>query len=150
MSILGFTISMPVFWLIVAAIFLVIEGITMGLTTIWFTGGAIVALVVALLGGGTVLQVIMFFAASILLLVFTRKLFVSKLHTGAEKTNVEALLGMEAVVITQIEPFKPGQIRLGGQEWTAIASDEDITIAKDEKVKVIKIEGVKAIVKPIQ
>ena len=33
----------PLMWLIVLAVFLVIEAITVGLTTIWFAGGALVA-----------------------------------------------------------------------------------------------------------
>ena len=91
MTIVGLTISMSVFWLAAAIIFAVIEGLTMGLTTIWFAAGSAVALIAALLGAGIPVQVVLFFAASILLLVFTRKLFVKKLHTGTEKTNVDAV-----------------------------------------------------------
>ena len=42
----------PLMWLIVLAVFLVIEAITVGLTTIWFAGGALVAFVLALAGAG--------------------------------------------------------------------------------------------------
>ncbi len=149
MTILGVTISMSVFWLVAAIIFAAIEGLTMGLTTIWFAAGAVVAMIAALLGAGIAVQVVLFFAASILLLVFTRKLFVKKLHTGAEKTNVDALIGKEAVVKTAIRPFSPGVVRIGGQDWTAVCQDADEALEEGTEVKVIGIEGVKAIVSPL-
>ena len=38
-------------WLILLGILLIIEIITLGLTTIWFAGGALIAFLVAILGG---------------------------------------------------------------------------------------------------
>lgn len=148
MTIFGWSVSMPVFWLIVAVLFAIIEGLTMGLTTIWFTGGAAVALIVALFGAGVPVQVAVFLVVSILLLILTRKIFIKKLHTGQEKTNVNALVGMGAVVTTRIKPFDPGIIKLNGQDWTAVAEDNMATIEKGMKVKVVRIEGVKAVVAP--
>lgn len=150
MTIMGFTISMSTFWLAAAIIFIIIEGITMGLTTIWFAAGAVAALAAALLSAGTPVQVVIFFAVSILLLVFTRKLFVKKLKTGTEKTNVDALIGKGAVVISAIKPFEPGVIKLGGQEWTAVLEDSQETLEEGAEVKVIGIEGVKAVVRPLK
>jgi membrane-bound ClpP family serine protease len=75
-------------------------------------------------------------------------LFVNKLKTGKTKTNVDALIGEEAKVLTYIKPFEPGSIKLRGQEWTAVAKDDNLAIASGEVVKVVAIEGVKAIVKP--
>ncbi|HKM29028.1 MAG TPA: NfeD family protein [Anaerovoracaceae bacterium] len=149
MTIFGFEIEMSVFWLIVAVVFAIIEALTMGLTTIWFTGGAVVSLVIALAGGGTPLQVVAFFVVSIILLIFTRKIFMKKLHTGEEKTNVEALIGEEAIVTACIKPLEPGRIKLRGQDWTAITSSKDESIEEGTHVKVIKIEGVKAVVKAL-
>ena len=93
MIIFGISVSMIVFWLALALIFLLIEAATAGLTTIWFAGGALIALLTALFDAPVALQVIIFFVVSICLLVFTRKIFVEKLKTGSEKTNVDALIG---------------------------------------------------------
>ena len=144
----GMSIGMPVFWLAAAVIFAVSEALTVGLVTIWFAGGALVALAAALLGAGMSVQIVLFFVVSIGLLVSTRKVFVHKLNTGKAKSNVDALIGEEAKVLTEIKPFEPGCVKLKGQEWTAIAKDENLTIAAGEIVKVIAIEGVKAVVKP--
>lgn len=150
MTILGFTVGMPVFWLIAAVIFAVIEGLTLGLTTIWFTGGALVALVVSFLGADLGVQIVVFLIVSAVLLVFTRKLFVKKLRTGTEKTNVEALIGKEAMVISAIKPFVPGVIKLAGQDWSAVCTDEEETVTEGCLVKVVRIEGVKAVVRPLK
>lgn len=144
----GMTIGMPVFWLVAAIIFGVSEALTVGLVTIWFAGGALVALAASLLGVGVPVQIILFFGVSIGLMVSTRKVFVQKLKTGKTKTNIDALIGEEALVLTEIKPFAPGSIKLKGQEWTAMTRDESLRIASGEIVKVVAIEGVKAIVKP--
>jgi len=146
----GISIGMPVFWLIAAIIFAVSEALTVGLVTIWFAGGALVALAAALLGVGIPVQVVLFFVVSIGLLVSTRKLFVNKLKTGKSKTNVDALIGEEAMVLTEIKPFAPGSIKLRGQEWTAVAKEDSLTIESGKIVKVVAIEGVKAVVKPLE
>lgn len=150
MSILGFTLSMITVWVIVAVLFIIIEAMTMGLTTIWFAGGAIVALVIALLGGGTILQVCGFVVVSLLLLIFTRKILVDKLHMGKEKTNVDALVGRKGIVTSEIKPLVPGTINVWGQSWTAISRNEALVINVNEEVQVVSVEGVKAIVEPIK
>ena len=78
------------------------------------------------------------------------KLFVKKLRTGTEKTNVDALIGKEAVVKASIRPFEPGIVRIGGQDWTAVCVDGEEMIAEGTEVEVVGIEGVRAIVRPLK
>ena len=54
----------PLAWLGILAILLVIEAITVGLTTVWFAGGAFVACIASWLGGGIVVQLLLFFGVS--------------------------------------------------------------------------------------
>ena len=148
MTILGITIHLAIVWLAVAILCLIVEGLTAGLATIWFAGGAFIALVFALFDTGLGLQVAVFLIASVVLLVSTRKIFVDKLKTGAEKTNADALIGQEALVTAEIAPFVPGQVKVKGQIWTAVCRDSGITVAAGTLVQVIAIEGVKLIVSP--
>ncbi|MBQ5360481.1 MAG: NfeD family protein, partial [Lachnospiraceae bacterium] len=67
-------LSMPVVWGITIAVLLVVEAATMGLTTIWFAGGALAALILAILHAPVWLQIGVFAAVSILLLFMTRPL----------------------------------------------------------------------------
>ena len=149
MVLFGFTVSMIVVWLVIALIFLIIEALTAGLATIWFAGGAFAALVCALLDLPVPLQVVIFFIVSICLLVFTRKIFVEKLKTGSEKTNVDALIGQRAVAVSEIPAYGIGQVRVGGQVWSAISENENIEIAEGKQVRIHRVEGVKLVVVPI-
>ena len=88
-----------------------------------------------------------FLIVSFCLLLFTRKIFVEKLKTGRVRTNAEALIGETGRVTAQIRPLETGQVRIKGQEWSAVCRDETL-IEKGTFVKVIAIEGVKLIVVP--
>ena len=147
LTIAGLSISMIWVWLVVTIIFIVIEAITVGLTTIWFAAGALVGLILAFFKVPVMAQVIIFLIVSLVLLGTTRKVFVNKLKTGSQKTNVDALIGEEGVVLEEITPHNVGLVKVKGQNWTAVAYDKDATIAEGETVKVKAIEGVKLIVK---
>jgi len=149
MTIFGITIHLAIIWLTAAIVLLIVEALTAGLATIWFAAGAFVALVFALFDTALWLQVLVFFASSIVLLVSTRKIFVEKLKTGTVKTNVDALIGQEGLVTMAIEPFKPGQVKVKGQIWTAVGRQPDIEIPEGTLIKVTAIEGVKLVVKPV-
>ena len=147
MTIFGISVSMAVIWLALAVIFLIIEAITVGLATIWFAADAFAAFVLSLLNVPVLAQVVIFLAVSCCLLVFTRKIFVEKLRTGSESTNVDALIGETGIVTEEIRPLTVGQVKINGQVWSALGKDDE-TIEKDRLVKVIAIEGVKLIVIP--
>ena len=148
MTILGLHISMTIFWLIVMIGFLIAEALTVGLVGIWFAGGALVAVILSLFEVSPLMQTIVFFAVSICLLVFTRKIFVEKLNTGKESTNVDALIGETGQVTMTINPMEVGQVKLKGQVWSALADDSLLTIEEGTYVTIKAIEGVKLIVIP--
>ena len=142
----GLSISMVWIWLAAAIIFIIIEAMTVGLTTIWFAAGALIALVLALFKVGAGVQVAVFLILSLVLLGTTRKVFVNKLKTGSQKTNVDALVGEEAVVLEDITPHNTGLVKVKGQNWTAVAADKDAVITAGTTVRIKSIEGVKLIV----
>ena len=148
MTVFGLHISMTILWLIVMAGFLLAEALTVGLVGIWFAGGALVALVLSLLELPPIVQIVVFFVVSLCLIVFTRKIFVEKLHTGKENTNVDAVIGETGQVLSTINTLSVGQVKVKGQVWSAIADDSLLTIPEGEYVVVKAIEGVKLIVVP--
>ncbi len=142
----GFEMSEPLIWVLIAVIFAVIEGFTMGLTTIWFTVGGVGACIIALLGGPILLQVAVFLIVSIILLYFTRPLAEKRLKIGHEKNNIDQMIGKTCMVIEKIEPYKTGQVKLNGMVWTAVSKDHKETLEEGELVNIAGIEGVKLIV----
>ncbi len=137
-------------WLLLAAIFIVIEIITLGLTTIWFAGGAFVAAIAAACGANLVVQIILFVVVSLVLLFVTRPIAVKHLNANTEKTNAEALVGAKAVVLEEINNLKEtGKAKVNGMEWTARAKSDDEIIPVDSMVTITEISGVKLIVEKV-
>lgn len=135
------------FWLVVIVVMAIIEIITLGLTTIWFAGGALVAFIACLFGAELPVQIVLFIAVSVLLLAFTRPFAVKFINKGKIATNAESLIGKNAIVLEEIDNLKAqGVATVNGQEWTA-RSVEDTVIAKDAVVEIVEIKGVKLMVK---
>ena len=142
--------EMLILWIVVLVAAIAMEAATMGLTTIWFAGGALIAMILELLGGGIPLQVIGFLIVSLILLYFTRPIAVKYFNKGREKTNLDSVIGKTAVVTLPIHNQKEtGQVVLDGKEWTARSNDASKQIEKDTLVKVISIKGVKLIVEEV-
>lgn len=134
-------------WIAALIVLILIELATMGLTTIWFAGGALAAFIASMFGVDIFIQTVFFFAVSIVLLIFTRPFAVKYINSNRAKTNVEGLIGADALVLEEIDNIQEaGCARLEGKEWTARSADGS-AIPKDTVVTVVKIEGVKLIVK---
>lgn len=136
-----------IYWLIVLAVLLIIEIVTLGLTTIWFAGGALIAFLLSLFYDNLIIELVVFFLISLVLLFFTRPLAVKYFNTKRVKTNYESLIGREGKVTQTIDNFnQTGEVILNGQEWTARALDDRSIIEPGKRVIVNKISGVKLIV----
>lgn len=134
-------------WLAILIIMVVIEIVTLGLTTIWFAGGALVAFISSLLGAGLPIQIVLFILVSLLLLLGTRPLAVKYFNKDRVKTNAESLIGTVGIVMQEIDNLHAqGMVQVNGQEWTARSTD-DTVIEKGKEVLIEEIRGVKLIVK---
>lgn len=139
--------GLVIMWLVLMAGFLIIEIVTLGLTTIWFAVGALVAFLAALAGLHLGIQIGAFVVVSVVLLFFTRPIAVKYLNSRTTKTNAEALVGRSARVTIGINNLKSeGQVVINGLEWTARSSSDTVTFKPDDYVKIVGIEGVKLIV----
>lgn len=137
--------SMTVIWLIIFAVLVVIELATMGLTTIWFAGGAIIAVIASVIGLPIWVQVVVFLIVSGCLLYFTRPVAVKYFNKNRTRTNVESMVGKQAVVISEIDNLNGiGQVKVNGMDWSARSyTGEPISVGK--VVRVRAVEGVKLI-----
>ena len=138
-----------IFWLILLIACIVVEALTMGLTTVWFAGGALVAILATLLHAPVAVQVVLFFVVSLLMLFFTRPVAVKYFNRDRVKTNVESMVGRQAIVTGDIDNIHGvGQATVGGQEWSARSYDDEVRISVGTVVTITEISGVKLIVKP--
>ena len=124
----------------------IIEGLTMGLTTIWFAIAALIMVFISFLPIPFAFQVMIFLGISAILLFFTRPLAIKKFKTGKVKTNVDSLVGKNALVTKTITEFDRGEIKINGQIWSAKTEDGE-ALTEGTKCEIVCIEGVQAIVK---
>lgn len=132
-----------IIWIALIIIFAVVEIITVGLTSIWFAGGAVVALILNLLGCNEVVQVVAFLLVSIVLLCFTRPWAMKYVKPRLVRTNYEEAIGQNVCLTEAVDNQKgTGTAVLKGQEWTARAAVDGETFEAGEIVSVKEIRGV--------
>ena len=140
-------LNMTVFWLVVLVVLVIIELLTMGLTTVWFAGGALIATIVSLFHAPLALQVILFLLVSAILLFFTRPLAVKYFNKDRVRTNAESLVGRQAIVISEIDNLQGiGQVNVGGMEWSARTRMDGVKLPVGTVTTVLAINGVKLVV----
>lgn len=88
-------------------------------------------------------QVLVFVIFSCLCVFCVRPLVVKYLHTDRRnrRSNADALLGREGVVIEPITAEKPGYVKIDGDEWRAVSKDGS-NIDKGTIVKVVARESI--------
>lgn len=138
-----------VFWLALMIVLILAEVVTVNVVSLWFALGAFAALICAFFGLDIIVQSVVFIIVSALTLYFTRPIVQKFLKVGKSKTNVDAVIGARGVVIKPVFPNEFGQVKIGGQIWTAKAAGEHDVIGLHEEVEVVAIEGVKAVVRRI-
>ena len=138
-------------WLILFVVLVVFEIATMGLTTIWFAGGAFVAFLASLCHASVPVQIICFLVVSIILLVFTRPIAEKYFNKNREKTNVDSLSGQQGRVLEEINGFlQTGKVLLNGMEWSAVSKQPEDILPVDTEVVVVRVEGAHLVVKKAQ
>ena len=137
-------------WLGLMVLFLAIEAATVTMVSLWFAGGALVAMVVSLLGGGFPWQTGVFLVVSTVLLALLRPMARKHFTPKLTKTNVDSVIDAQGYVTSDIDNVAAtGTVKLGAMEWTARSATGE-KISTGTLVKVEKIEGVKAFVTPVE
>lgn len=139
-----------IWWLIAVIVFLVLEAATVALVSIWFAGGALLALIAAAFGAGTAVQLVVFFVSSCALLALMWPLARKKMSGRHVRTNADRLIGREVLVTEQIENLKEtGEIKVNGVLWTAVSTDGSV-IPVGSLVRIERLEGAKVYVCPVK
>lgn len=136
-------------WLGLVILFLIAEGATVSLVSLWFAAGAVVAMFAALLGAGAWLQTGLFLVVSGALLLMLRPIVRRYLVPKITPTNVDSLVGSTGLVTEAIDNVTAsGQVKLGAMEWTARSTTGE-NIPQGALIRVDRIEGVKVYVTPV-
>jgi len=147
-------ISMWVLWIILAVVFLVIEGITLGLTTLWCSVGSLAAALCAYLGASMGVQIAVMVVVSVICFLICLKWIKpqmdKRMSNRSNATNADRVIGQTGIVTKTINTIDGvGLVKVKGQDWSAKTADDSV-INEGAKVNVLSIEGVKLIVEEIK
>lgn len=137
-----------VFWLVLLVAFLIVEFVTVGLTSIWFAAGSLVSLILAICQMNFGFQAVAFFVVSIGLLVATKPFVDKYINSRIKKTNVDEMLGVVVRIVERVSNMdQTGKAVVRDIEWTVRTEDDKEILEVGEKAYVTAISGVKLIVK---
>lgn len=133
--------NLPWFWIAVMVVCIVIESLTLTLTTLWFACGAFVTIFISMTPLPFRWQVLIFAVLSCVLLVLTRPLLLKKMRERREsKTNVDAIIGQKVLVTKAITQFDKGEVKCSGTYWPAESKDGS-ELPEGSVCRILRIQG---------
>lgn len=135
-----------VIWAIAAGALAAGEVLTLGFFLGPIAIAAALTAIVAAIGVPVEVQVAVFALASAASLALVRPVAKRHMRTPARlRSGTAALVGTRATVLERVDGER-GQVKIGGEVWTARAYDEDDVFEPGQRVDVMKIEGATALV----
>ena len=110
---------MMIYWLVIILILVIVEVVTINLTTIWYIASGIIALISSIFTDSILIQFSIFVLIGTLLLVTTRKTLLTFFKNKNEETNLDRVVNMTGIVTERIENSKYGEVKVDGKKWTA-------------------------------
>jgi membrane protein implicated in regulation of membrane protease activity len=141
-------LAMIILWILFIVITIIIELETSDLVTVWFTVGAVGALISAALDAKPLFQIGVFLVISMILLLSTRPLTKNMMRKGIVRTNADKVIGMVGVVTKNVMPHDVGEVTVDNVQWRATNLD-GFTFLVGEKVSIDAISGTKLIISKI-
>lgn len=133
-------------WLALSIALGVAELFSLDLMLLMLASGAMVGMVAGLIGLPVAVQIVAAVAASVGMLALVRPNIVKRLHSGPElRLGHQALVGRQGVVVDEVSA-QGGQIRIGGELWSARPYDDTEVIEAGAAVDVFEIRGATALV----
>jgi membrane protein implicated in regulation of membrane protease activity len=139
-------------WFLAGLAMLIAELFAPSLILVFFGIGAwIVTALYLLFGINLPAQLLIFVASSLLLLALLRRklkpVFLGYVTSRQESgKNIEDIFGREAVVVSPIEPGRPGRVEFNGVAWEA---ESEACLETDARVKILDRNGLRLKVAPL-
>ncbi|MDR1194986.1 MAG: NfeD family protein [Endomicrobium sp.] len=136
-----------IIWIIAAVILVILEIVT---TSLFFFSclavGAVFAGIASAFGAGIWIQVAIFSVVSIVSVSFIRPLLKKYMKTAdSKKSNIDEIIGKEAVVTENISEKSQGFVKVMGEIWSAFSESGEIE--KGSAVEVVSVQGTRLIVR---
>ena len=138
-----------VIWVVAAVVLVIAEATTTAFVAIYFGFAALVTALAAAAGLPVALQLVVFGVVSVASMAFTRPALRRAFgRTAGIRTGVDAMQGRIGVVVRPIAELDPGQVKIGGETWTARSFYDGESIPEGARIEVVRVEGVTALVVP--
>lgn len=134
-------------WLLLTIVFVVAEGVTTALISVWFAIGAAAALITSVFTDSWLIQTFVFLAVSAVVLFAFRPYALRQRKTGGVQTNFETNIGKIATVLTPLEPGQVGRVRLEGVDWNAVSNSR---LEVHAPCRVTDLQGTTLTVVPVE
>ena len=139
-------------WLLVAALFVVIEIFTSGFAVACFSVGCVFGAILAACELSLTWQVVAFAVGTFLAFILIRPVVMryldKKTNDNHVKTNMDSIIGKTAVVTEKIEENGFGRVKIDGDDWKAQTSDGS-AVEVGTKVKIEAFESIILTVKKL-
>lgn len=136
-----------IYWIIAGLLMLIMELIIPGVVIGFFGAGALLAgLIGWIFDIPWQAEVIIFLVSSLLMIQFMRKYIIKKFNKKDRSSEIEDIIGAEAVVIEKITSQTPGKVEFRGSHWKAESKEE---IKPQTRVRIIGKRSIVLIVKPL-
>ena len=130
-------------WIIVALLFFILEIFTPGFAVACLSIGAVGGAVASACDFALKYQILVFAIVTLLAFVLVRPIVLKFFHKKSKEvaTNVDALVGRQAIVSEEIKPVVGGRVKVDGDDWKAVTADgRPVEVGK--AVKILKVESV--------
>lgn len=130
-------------WIIVALVFFIMEIFTPGFAVACLSIGSIGGSIASACGLEFKFQILVFAIATLLAFVLVRPVVLKVFHNKSKEvlTNVDALVGRQAIVSEEIAPIVGGRVKVDGDDWKAISADGR-PVSAGTPVRILKVESV--------
>ena len=130
-------------WIIVALVFFIMEIFTPGFAVACLSIGSIGGSIASACGLEFKFQILVFAIATLLAFVLVRPVVLKVFHNKSKEvlTNVDALVGRQAIVSEEIVPIVGGRVKVDGEDWKAISADGR-PVSAGTPVRILKVESV--------
>ena len=136
-------------WVGVIALALILEAMSMDMTSIWFAVGGFVSLILQVCGANLTWQIVPFVIISALCIIFLRNITKKLIQKPTVATNIDKQIGLKTKLIDRISEDDLGSIKINGIIYSAKSENDEI-IESGTEVEIVKVEGNKMIVKEIK
>ncbi len=138
-------------WLAILVLSLIAEAAGPALISIWFSVGALLALILSFIPEVPYwVEIIVFLVGSVATFLLIRPIIKKIMKKRLIHTNVDAIVGSRGIMKLGADSLNAGEVEIRGAIWTALPAKEGLSIPQGSIVAIVAIEGNKLLVEPIK